>query len=412
MTRRFNARVYTSRHPVDLEAETVRIGADAASESVLHDAACLAVKMHKVPASIALALRDQMRANGCDAVINRDCTIGKAPPSEVLLLGNERALEKSISSLLQEDPSTADLVEEVRTAVASFRRGTPSTPPAAELSKPIRSLYETLRVRTLVMGVLNVTPDSFSDGGLHSDPGCAVEHGIRMLEEGADLLDIGGESSRPGAEPVAADEELARVLSVVAALSSRSSVPISIDTRKPEVARAALDAGASVINDITALADPDMRSLAAERKAPCIIMHMRGTPQTMQTDTAYDDVVSEIMAFLAERVGEAVSSGLPEEHIIVDPGIGFGKSAEQNLEIIRMLGDFRSLGRPILVGTSRKAFVGKYTGNLPPEGRVFGTAATVALAIAHGASIVRVHDVREMVQVARMADAVVRGGGV
>ncbi|MGB9588438.1 MAG: dihydropteroate synthase, partial [Armatimonadota bacterium] len=214
--------------------------------------------------------------------------------------------------------------------------------------------------------------------------------------------------SRPGSLPVPVDEELSRVCPVIEGLAKEIRVPISIDTYKPEVAAAALDLGASIINDITGLANPEMRRLAVERKCPVIIMHMKGTPQTMQESPIYDDVVSEIMGFLRERISDAAEAGLPREYTIVDPGIGFGKTTDHNLQILRNLGDFKSLGLPILIGTSRKRFIGKLLGNLPVSERVFGTAATVALGVANGANIVRVHDVRPMVQVARLSDAITR----
>jgi dihydropteroate synthase len=268
-----------------------------------------------------------------------------------------------------------------------------------------------MRRRTLIMGILNVTPDSFSDGGLYANPGAAVAHAIRMVEEGADVIDIGGESTRPGAEPVSAEDEIARVIPVIWDLSAKIEVPISIDTYHPEVARAALDAGAEIINDITGFMDPNMRALAAERKTPSIIMHMKGTPRNMQECPMYEDVVSEVIAFLRERIADAVEAGLPEEYIVIDPGIGFAKTAEHNLEIIRRLVEFKSLGRPILIGTSRKAFTGKFTGVDSPADRLEGTAATVAISVVNGANIVRVHDVKEMTRVAQMSDAIMGGMG-
>ena len=262
--------------------------------------------------------------------------------------------------------------------------------------------------RPLIMGILNITPDSFYPGSRYQDAARAVEKALEMVEQGADIIDIGGESSRPGAEPLPLDEELSRVIPVIESLAARTSIPISIDTYKPEVARAALDAGAGIINDITGLADERMRALAAERKTPSIIMHMLGDPRTMQENPVYQDVVSEIMAFHRERIALAVEAGLPREYLIVDPGIGFGKTAEHSLEILRKLRDFKSLGLPILIGTSRKAFIGKALGGAAPSERIFGTAATVALSIQNGANIIRVHDVSEMSQVVRMTDAVVR----
>jgi len=261
----------------------------------------------------------------------------------------------------------------------------------------------------ILMGILNVTPDSFSNGGQFLDTEKAVAHAIQMAADGAALIDVGPESTRPGSKPVSTAEQIRRAIPVIKQLAKKFDIPISIDTYNCHVAKAALEAGASIINDITTLADDRMAQLAAQQQVPVVLMHMKGTPKTMQDQPVYEDVIAEVMAFLRERIGEAVPAGVPRELIIIDPGIGFGKTAEHNLEIIRKLGDFRSLGCPILIGPSRKAFIGSALGGLPPTERVEGTVATVALSIANGANIVRVHDVKEMVRVARMTDAVVRG---
>lgn len=257
------------------------------------------------------------------------------------------------------------------------------------------------------MGILNVTPDSFSDGGLHFDASRAVERGLRMVDEGADIIDVGGESTRPGSEPLPLAEELRRVVPVIASLSARVSVPISIDTYKAEVARRALDAGASIVNDISGLRfDRDLAKVAAERKVPLVIMHIKGSPKNMQKDPAYIDLIPEILDYLRGSISIALKAGLPEEMIVVDPGIGFGKTFDHNLEILDNLERFASLGRPVLVGPSRKAFIGKILGDAPAQERVFGTAAAVTAAILNGANIVRVHDVKEMAEVAKVADAI------
>ncbi|MBC7231135.1 MAG: dihydropteroate synthase [Actinobacteria bacterium] len=264
--------------------------------------------------------------------------------------------------------------------------------------------------RTLVMGVVNVTPDSFSDGGLFHDPRAAVEHALRLEEEGADILDIGGESTRPGSDFVTLDEELRRVMPVLEGIMDRVGIPVSIDTTKAEVARQALAAGCAMVNDISAMRlDPEMPGLVADKGVPVCLMHMRGMPKDMQVDPRYDDVVGEIAAFLRERAQAAVEAGVDPSAILVDPGIGFGKTLEHNLEILRRLGEFRSLGYPILLGTSRKSFIGRIL-DLPEDQRVEGTAASVALGIAGGADIVRVHDVREMARVVRVTDAILGKG--
>ena len=264
--------------------------------------------------------------------------------------------------------------------------------------------------RTLVMGILNVTPDSFSDGGLFTSVEIAVGHAERMVSEGADIIDIGGESSRPGADQVSTEAEIDRVLPVIEKIARTSEVPISIDTYKSSVAKRALNMGACIVNDISALrGDPDMASVVAEAGVPVILMHMKGTPKDMQLAPHYDSLISEIVSFLKIRIQAAVDAGISSSQIIIDPGIGFGKTVAHNLEIIRRLREFKSLRMPILVGTSRKSFVGKVL-NLPADDRLEGTAATVATAITNGADIVRVHDVKEMARVARMTDAIVRSG--
>jgi dihydropteroate synthase len=247
-----------------------------------------------------------------------------------------------------------------------------------------------------LMGVLNVTPDSFSDGGRFLDVDAAVEQGLRLHAEGADILDIGGESTRPGAEPVGAAEEIARVLPVIEGLAGRvGESRISIDTMKRAVAERALDAGASLVNDVSAFrADPEMAGMVAERGVDCCLMHMLGEPRTMQHEPRYDDVVDDIKAFLAERLEFALAEGIREERVLLDPGIGFGKTAAHNLELLRRLNELTTLGRPLVIGTSRKSFLGRITPGEPnPDERLPGTLATNVLAYERGASVFRVHDV-------------------
>lgn len=276
---------------------------------------------------------------------------------------------------------------------------------------PMESLLATARAgtRTLVMGVLNVTPDSFYDGGAHQDPVSAVDHAMRMLESGADIVDVGGESTRPGSEPVDAEVELARILPVIERLTERANAAISVDTTKSCVAAAALAAGATMVNDVSAMTrDPRMAEVVAAHGAAVCLMHMRGTPATMQLLTDYKDVVTEVRSWLSERVRAAEAAGIPRERIVVDPGFGFAKTVDQNLELVRRLRELSSLGCPVLLGPSRKSTIGAVLGGLPVHQRLEGTAAVVALAIANGAAIVRVHDVLEMTRVARMTDAIVR----
>lgn len=264
--------------------------------------------------------------------------------------------------------------------------------------------------RTLIMGVLNVTPDSFSGDSIYHHPDAAAQRARQMVADGADIIDVGGESTRPGAEPVSAEEEMKRALPVIERLSAELNVPLSIDTSKAAVARAAVQAGASIINDITGLrGDPEMARIAAESDAGLALMHIQGTPRTMQQNPIYADLIGDISDYLRGSIALAHQHGVDAERIAVDPGIGFGKTLEHNLQILRCLREFQRLGRPILVGTSRKSFIGKVL-DAPVEQRLFGTAATIAVAVANGADVVRVHDVKEMAQVARMTDAIVRHG--
>jgi dihydropteroate synthase len=258
--------------------------------------------------------------------------------------------------------------------------------------------------RPRVMGIVNVTPDSFSDGGRFLDPERAIAHGRRLVAQGADILDIGGESTRPGAHAVSAEDELGRVEPVVAGLAG--TAPVSIDTSKASVAAAALDRGAEIVNDVTALrADPDLAGLCAERGCTVVLMHMLGSPRTMQDDPRYEDVVDEVRRFLAGRVEAAVSAGVAEERIWVDPGIGFGKTVEHNLELLRRLREIATLGRPVVIGSSRKRFLGEITGRELGE-RLGGTIASNVLALAAGADVFRVHDVAEARQALDAAEAI------
>jgi len=258
------------------------------------------------------------------------------------------------------------------------------------------------------MGILNVTPDSFSDGGQYYLPDLAVEHAQAMIESGADIIDVGGESTRPGAQPVSAEMEIKRVVTVIEQISSHSEVIISIDTAKAEVAREALAAGASIVNDITGLhGNAALAQTAARFSAAVVAMHIKGTPRTMQSSPVYGDLIGEVTSYLRESIDLAEQNGVPADQVIIDPGIGFGKTVRHNLELMARLRELQALRRPILIGTSRKSTIGHITGK-PVDQRIFGTAATVALCIANGASIVRVHDVAEMVDVVKMADAVCR----
>ena len=256
----------------------------------------------------------------------------------------------------------------------------------------------------IVMGVLNITPDSFSDGGDYFDTNKAIERGIEMAQQGAAIIDIGAESTRPGSKPVSADEQIKRIVPVIEKLSAKIKIPISIDSKDYEVTKAALDGGASIINDITALADERTARLAADKKVPVILMHIQNTPATMQIEPQYKNVVKEVLKYLKKRANAAQKAGIEKDKIFIDPGIGFGKTLEHNLELLQNLKVFVKSGYRVLLGTSRKKFIGTITGKDSPKERIWGTAATVAIAAIEGVSIVRVHETAEMADVIKVAN--------
>lgn len=272
-----------------------------------------------------------------------------------------------------------------------------------------RDFHLSLSKRTYVMGVLNVTPDSFSENGEFFNRDRAVSHALDMANDGADIIDIGGESTRPGAAEVSLEEELDRVIPVVEGISRSIDIPLSIDTRKAKVAEEGLKRGAGMVNDISGLRhDPEMAPVVARYEAALIVMHMRLTPRDMQINPIYKDLIGEITAALRESIDIAKRSGVDEDRIIIDPGIGFGKTVEHNLQILNRLAEFKALGRPVCVGTSRKSFIGRILGLEDPRARIAGTLASCAVAVMNGANLLRVHDVKETVETARMADSIAR----
>ncbi|NNC16828.1 dihydropteroate synthase [Corallococcus exiguus] len=325
-------------------------------------------------------------------------------PGEVLLSGSRQQFDRLIS-LARKSPRTDGLARALEEVLS------PAPMPALTLSGR-RFEWGT---RTYLMGVVNVTPDSFSDGGIFPDAVSAVEHAMKLVDAGADILDVGGESTRPGSLPVSADEELSRILQVVEGIKRRSTVPISVDTTKAAVAKEALKAGAHLINDVTGFhSEPALAGVVAAAGAACCLMHTQGMPKTMQQDPRYQDVVGEVMDYLEEGMFQATEAGIPRERILLDPGIGFGKTLEHNLFLLRRLEELRGLGQPLLVGTSRKSFLGKLTGGKGPQERLAATLGSVAaMAILGGADVVRVHDVGEARDALAVADAIrrARGGG-
>ncbi|MGB9619824.1 MAG: dihydropteroate synthase [Armatimonadota bacterium] len=406
-TRTHNARVLALSTDREVLREMRLVGPE--EEGIRHmlpKARQFLVKLEKVRRPVAHILKETFLSLGGDVVVNRGLITATVDESDVIICATRKQFERAFPSLAEQGFGCDRLAAEIQTAIARFD-GPPSPP---EIREPrLAQLFSAIGKRTLIMGILNVTPDSFSDGGLFQDPNAAVAHALRMVEEGADIIDVGGESTRPGADAVPADEQRQRVVPVIDQIVRRTSVPVSIDTRNAEVARAALDAGASIINDISGGSfDPEMPALIAERRCPAILMHIKGTPKDMQLDPRYEDLLGEVCGFLFERVCSIVEAGADERMLMIDPGIGFGKTLEHNLELLRRLRELKCVGRPIVVGTSRKSMIGKVLGDLPVEERLEGTAATVAISIANGADIVRVHDVKQMSRVARMTDAVVR----
>jgi len=375
--------------------EFKKIGVDPAGGAVmLPKTLNRLIKIYDLAPKQANIIKQEMLGKGADAAIARgvvDCSIER---TDVLLMGTERQYREVIKKLRMQPFQLSSLAEQLEEVVNNLDGRRPRELICRDKRLP-------LGTRTLVMGILNVTPDSFSDGGRYNQIEAALAWARQLVADGADIIDLGGESTRPGYIPVGVDEELDRVIPVLEVLVREINVPISIDTTKALVARRALEAGAHMINDQWALrADLDMASVVAEYQVPLIMMHN-------QHGTSYRDLMGDMVKYLQESIAIAVQAGIARENLIIDPGIGLGKTLEQNLEILRRLRDLNCLGLPVMLGTSRKSMIGKVLG-LPFDQRVEGTGATVALGIAQGVDIVRVHDVKEMVRVARMTDAVVR----
>jgi len=346
-------------------------------------------------------LKQEMLSVGGDAALDRrglDCS---ARLTDAILMGTQKQFEK-LTLKLDQYPDLQLLGQSLIQTLKNV----------SKTHYTIRCRKKTFKLgkQTLLMGVLNVTPDSFSDGGLYLDKEKAVAHGLRMVEEGADLIDIGGESTRPGSKPLGLMEELRRVIPVIESLSKEADVPISIDTYKSTVAQKAIEAGAEMINDISGLHyDPDLARVAVKEDVPIILMHIRGTPETMQKDVHYESLFSEIIQYLRESIQTAESAGLDPAQIIVDPGIGFGKNVEDNLVIIKNLQEFRILGKPILLGTSRKTFIGKILNTEVTE-RLEGTLSSIAIGVLNGAHIIRCHDVLQAKRAITVVDAIRSAG--
>lgn len=388
--------------PQEVTAELERIGTDPYGiEAMVPKAVQFNVLLEKLECRAANILKQEMLSIGGDVAVARGSVSCTIEFTDALVMGTRKQVSALVEKLSSQPFGLKKISQNIKTTLANLEKGN------FLIKTPRREMA--IGVRTLIMGILNVTPDSFSDGGRYNLPDLAVERALRLEDEGADILDIGGESSRPGSARIPVQEEIDRVVPVLEKLSRRISIPISIDTMKAEVARQAFRAGAEMINDISALRfDPEMTRTATELRAPVILMHMRGVPETMQQgDLSYASLRGDIISFLRERTQAAVAGGIDPENIIIDPGFGFGKSLEDNLKLLKYLREFKILGKPLLIGISRKAFTARVTG-AEDSIRLEGGAAALTAAVLNGANIVRVHDVSFMKKAALMADAILR----
>ncbi|MFQ6128439.1 MAG: dihydropteroate synthase [Thermoplasmata archaeon] len=395
----FNSRIIKLLTAKQVETELKDIGVYSKGMKIMTPKALhTLIKLEGVGVREALFLKQEMLAAGGEAAVSRGIGDLTEKETDVLLMGTIGQLKRAARKLSIQPFKCPRIAEEIRETLENY----------SKKGFILRARGKRVKIdRPLVMGVVNVTPDSFSDGGKFLDAERAVAHAKQLVEDGADIIDIGGESTRPGSDPIPAKEELQRIAPVVDGVIDEISVLISVDTYRPEVAKKALGMGVHIINDITGLRSPKMTKLVADNNAGVIIMHMQGTPKTMQKNPSYDDVIADILRFLRERVEYAENKGIDRESIVIDPGIGFGKTWKHNLEIISRLSEFKSLGLPILVGASRKSFIGKVL-NADVDERLSGSLAMLAMSIANGARILRVHDVKESVDAAKMTWAALK----
>lgn len=388
----------------DAAREMAKIGVcQGGIEAMEGKARTLVIKVAGATVPAAHVLKQQMLSLGGDAAVAKDVITHAVDSTDVLIMGTVNQIRDLARKLSWQPFDLPELGERIASLVDTV---------SGKATRVLRARSHALDLddHAHIMGILNVTPDSFSDGGRYLRPTAALDRAMEMVREGADIIDIGGQSSRPGSAATSEQEELDRAVPVVERIHGEWPGPISIDTYREKVARAALGAGASIVNDITALtAEPGVAAAAADAGAACVLMHMKGTPADMQKDPAYDDLIGEIVLFLGRAVERARSAGLAEDQIVIDPGIGFGKTTEHNLAILRHLPELAVLGMPVLVGTSRKSFIGSVL-DLPVGDRLEGTLATAAYAVAQGARILRVHDVKPVVRAVRMVEACMSRG--
>jgi dihydropteroate synthase len=359
------------------------------------------VRLEAVQGKAAALLKQECLAVGCDCAVSPEVARFDDTPRAVAIIASLRQYGRLLERLPRQAFGLGEVAEEVRETLAAYED-------ARRPAWVCRGKRVPTESRTVVMGIINVTPNSFSGDGVGGDTDAAIRQALAFVEAGADILDVGGESTRPGSDDVSAEEEWARIGPVVEALVAQAEAIVSVDTRKPEVAERGLAAGAHIVNDVGALRAPRMAEVVAGAGAGAVIMHMQGEPKTMQQEPRYEDLMGEVYDFLCERMEAALEAGIAENAMAVDPGFGFGKTPEHNLTMVRRLRELHSLGRPVVLGASRKATIGAVLGK-PADERLLGTAATCAVGIVCGAHVVRVHDVAEMAQVARMADAVLEG---
>jgi dihydropteroate synthase len=392
-------RLLSVRDRADFEQELARVGADPASWPIFAaKAEVLAIKLDGLSTATANILKQTAIACGADCAVNRAIVSGRVRKSDAVLFVTVRQLRALLDRLAGQPECVARLVP----GLAELARRVLEPARAIKLGRRTLDLGR----RTHVMGILNVTPDSFSDGGRYFEPAVALDHAVAMAGEGADFIDIGAESTRPGSRPVPAREQLARLLPVLRAVKKRVRVPVSIDTTSARVAEAALDEGADIVNDVTALnGDRRMAAIVARARVPCILMHMKGRPRTMQENPEYSDLMAEITGSLCSALARGEEAGIERSQMLVDPGIGFGKTVAHNLEILRRLRELQSLGAPVVVGPSRKRFIGAILDTGPDE-RLEGTIAACVLAAANGANVLRVHDVKPVKRALKLGDAV------
>jgi dihydropteroate synthase len=399
MTDSLSPRVLLISSTTDAEREMRSIGvSEGGVRAMAGKAETVAIKVSGADIPTAHIIKQQMLSIGGDAAVAKDVLTHTVDRTDILLFGTHVQLRELVQRLSYQPFGLPALGEEIAALLDSLA-------PRPHLR--VRARHHTLELneRVHIMGILNVTSDSFSDGGLYLRPTAALDHAREMIEEGADIIDVGGQSSRPGSHPITESEEMKRVVPVVERIHEEWKGPISVDTYRARVAEEVLKAGASIVNDITAFtADPDTAAVTARFDAGCVLMHMQGTPATMQQNPSYEDLMGEIAFALRSAVKRAREAGIGEDQIILDPGLGFGKTMEHNLAILRHLPELGILGRPVMIGASRKSFIGKVL-DLPLDDRLEGTLATAAYAVAQGARMLRVHEVRPVLRTVRMVEA-------